>query len=769
MADVKSLAIAAKNKLQRDGLKASFAKAREMALGRKYENQFAKNNPDSISFVDVLFINGCDYSVPHPIRYRVDHQIQQLAANGFYVERVDAWDFDIDACLARARVFVIFRCPHADFLEEFVKRAKRMNKLVFFDIDDLVIDRKYTDLIPYLDTMSPEERAGYDDGVDRMGRMLKVCGNAITSTDCLGEELSTLIDGTVYVNRNVASQEMVYFSNRANYERDELPYLPPDKVSDDEKTHYEWSKRRLQARVATGEVVLGYFSGSITHNDDFALVVPALIRVLEQRPQAKLMVVGELDLPDALQPYADRVKAVPFSPWQKLPEMISQADINLVPLQDTIFNRAKSENKWVEASLVKVPTVASKVGPFADFIEHGVTGYLCETEQDWEATLLAAIDDAEGRKNVADAAYAFCRENCTTLAPSGSRFARFIRETQAPNVMMMLPSTEISGGIIVALRHCCILQDAGFDVTLVEDSLNYSGHTLEMFGHTFPVVHARSEQNRDMKVLFKGRVDCAVATMWTTLNLFDTYGRIGKKKYLVQNFETDFYQEPDQNKLWANATYSRWDVDYLTISKWCQNWLEERFCTQSRFAANGIDLQAFYPTVREFPEGERVRILVEGDSKSYYKNVDEAFAIIELLDPAQYEVWYMSYNGEPKPFYRVDKFLHAVPPEQVADVYRQCHILLKTSILESFSYPPLEMMATGGFVVACPNGGNVEYLVDGQNCLLYEQGNLEQGAAKIQALVDDPELRQRLLEGGRACAEQRSWEALEQDILSLYD
>lgn len=29
---------------------------------------------------------------------------------------------------------------------------------------------------------------------------------------------------------------------------------------------------------------------------------------------------------------------------------------------DTLFNRAKSENKWMEAALVQVVTVASKVG-----------------------------------------------------------------------------------------------------------------------------------------------------------------------------------------------------------------------------------------------------------------------------------------------------------------------------------------------------------------------------------------------------------------------
>ena len=38
----------------------------------------------------------------------------------------------------------------------------------------------------------------------------------------------------------------------------------------------------------------------------------------------------------------------------------------------------------------------------------------------------------------------------------------------------------------------------------------------------------------------------------------------------------------------------------------------------------------------------------------------------------------------------------------------------KTSFLESFSYPPIEMMATGGYSVVVPNDGNREYLVNGE-------------------------------------------------------
>ena len=107
--------------------------------------------------------------------------------------------------------------------------------------------------------------------------------------------------------------------------------------------------------------------------------------------------------------------------------------------------------------------------------------------------------------------------------------------------------------------------------------------------------------------------------------------------------------------------------------------------------------------------------------------------------------------------------------DDVADVYRQCHILLKTSKLETFSYPPLEMMATGGFVVARPNGGNAEYLIDNESCLLCSPGDYEGAVDAIERISSDADLRLRLIEGSRKTVTSRVWKALESEIAALYE
>lgn len=724
MADIRELTAKTLHTLKEEGIISVGRKAKSYVHTARTVGRDAKDRV----YKDVLFINGCDESVPHPARYRVTHQREQLAANNISTGEVYYVNLQLDQ-VRYYRTFVFFRCPYTDMIGEFIKLAKKLNKRVLFDIDDLVVDTKYTDTIKYLDSMSKEERALYDDGVMRMGRTLKLCDAAITTTERLAEELGHYVP-EVFINRNTASEEMCALSKEA---------LKNKTRKDD-------------------HVGIGYFSGSLTHNDDFELVLPALTKVMEKYPQVQLHVVGELDLPEALQQYKARVVSHPFVDWKKLPSLIAEVDINLAPLEQSIFNEAKSENKWVEAALVKVPTVASNVGAFQRMIVSGETGILCDTEDEWVEQLSRLVEDKKERERIAENAHRYCTKKCVTVY-TGFPLVKFIKKYTTPNIAFILPSLNISGGIMVALWHAVMLQDAGMDVTLfnVDNSIQW----CTFKEHQIPVM------SQDFR-LVEGRIDKAVATMWTTVAFLENYQNIEKRYYLVQNFETDFYEPGIPLRVFANQSYiPKVPIQYLTISKWCEDWLRDDYEQIARYAPNGIEKENFPHHKREM--NGKIRILIEGDCGVEYKNVDESFKITNELDKEKYEIWYMSYNAEPKDWYRVDKFLHKVPFDQVADVYNQCDILLKTSYLESFSYPPLEMMATGGYAVVVPNDGNKEYLVDGENCLLYPLGKIEKGIAAIERICTDKGLQEHLYESGIKTAQSRDWESIRKEIVALYE
>lgn len=676
---------------------------------------------------DILFVNGC--TLPHPERYRVDHQMEQLMANGLTVDKILYTELSADKeILKYYRGVVFFRCPITDDVKKLIQKAHYFNKAVFFDVDDLVIDKKYTDGIDYVQKMSAEDKKLYDDGVVRMGETMELCDYCITTTKALARELEGY-GKEVFVNKNVASEEMVKLSTLAvkNVKRDE---------------------HRIR---------IGYLSGSITHNPDFELIKPALLRIMEEFPNVDLCVMGYLDVPEGFEKFSDRIVRKPFADWRKLPEVIASLDINLAPIEETIFNEAKSENKWTEASLCKVVTVASDFGAFREVIKDGETGILCKDSDSWYEGLKKIITDKKLRWKIAEGAYdVVMKEYVTTY--SGGGLAKFIESKLKRNIAFVLPSTNISGGVNVVLRHCEILRRNGWDVLVINMDASDENICSEM-GEINVVSGVRHD--------VVARFDTMVATLFTTLKYIKKYPDVKHKKYLVQNFETDFNDFGSPARLEANATYIEGgDIEYITISKWCKEWLKNNYDQNAKYAPNGIDTEKFLWRERKF-EG-KIKILIEGNSDDYYKNVDESFRVANELDRDKYEVTYLSYQGKPKDWYKVDKFYHRVPYEEVGKIYGECDILLKTSILESFSYPPLEMLATGGYVVVLPNGGNKEYLKDEVNCLFYEKGDVSDCLKKIEIIANDEGVREKLMEGAKETIKGRGWVDIEDKVLDLY-
>ena len=303
-----------------------------------------------------------------------------------------------------------------------------------------------------------------------------------------------------------------------------------------------------------------------------------------------------------------------------------------------------------------------------------------------------------------------------------------------------------------------MLRKHGYDVFVI--NMDNNDTDIDSKWGIVPVI-----KKHKMKV--SGHVDTMVASLWSTLDYAKKSPNVSRRMYIVQNFETDFASFGQYMRIEANATYEDvTGVKYITISKWCQNWLQDRFEKEVTYAPNGIDLKQFEFKKRDFKG--KIKILIERNSDDYYKNLDESFKIVEKLDKEKYEIQFLSYQGEPKKWYYVDKFMHKVPYAEVGKVYQDADILIKSSILESFSYPPLEMMATGGLVVVAPNGGNVEYIKDQENCLFYEPGNIDDAVAKIEQLASDKKLRDKLIKGGQATAKAREWSAVEKDIINLY-
>ena len=113
------------------------------------------------------------------------------------------------------------------------------------------------------------------------------------------------------------------------------------------------------------------------------------------------------------------------------------------------------------------------MGAFAEQVKDGETGLLVGADNDWYAALDRLITDKTLRTQLGENAHKIAANDYSTVY-TGYTLASFIRERLARNIGFVLPSTDISGGVIVAVKHADILRKAGWVVTLMDPVITHA-------------------------------------------------------------------------------------------------------------------------------------------------------------------------------------------------------------------------------------------------------------------------------------------------------
>jgi glycosyltransferase involved in cell wall biosynthesis len=117
-------------------------------------------------------------------------------------------------------------------------------------------------------------------------------------------------------------------------------------------------------------------------------------------------------------------------PWSEDTEVASLRilDVGIMPLLDGPFERGKCGYKLIQYMACGLPVVASPVGVNRQIVEHGVNGFLADTQQEWEDALRTLLADpllrermgAAGREKVA-------RQYCIQV--TSSKLVSMLKET----------------------------------------------------------------------------------------------------------------------------------------------------------------------------------------------------------------------------------------------------------------------------------------------------------------------------------------------------
>lgn len=109
-----------------------------------------------------------------------------------------------------------------------------------------------------------------------------------------------------------------------------------------------------------------------------------------------------------------------------------------------------------------------------------------------------------------------------------------------------------------------------------------------------------------------------------------------------------------------------------------------------------------------------------------------------------------------------------MPYNRLSEMYSKMDIVWVPSRSEGFGLSAIEAMANGRTVIASATGGLTEIVNDGVDGLLFENGNIDDLAAKTVNILKDPEILQRLGSGAYENARRFTFEHYQDCILGLY-
>lgn len=317
-------------------------------------------------------------------------------------------------------------------------------------------------------------------------------------------------------------------------------------------------------------------------------------------------------------------------------------------------------------------------------------------------------------------------------------------------IAFLIPQNVIGGGILAVYHHASYLKKSGHDILIIYRQYE-PGRDKDMIS-AFELPFAEF----DKMAVTDYKFDVIFATWWATL--YDIFVfNASNYFYFVQDDERRFYENKDDIKIkFCNLTYLNPSVGIITVANWIKEMLLNENGMSAKVVPYGYNPHIFNPGSRSDVTGSKLRVLVEGPGKVWFKRVDDCFKALQNVNDI--EVWFVSRDGFIAKEWHIDRFFVNVRPVELRDIYSACDVLLKMSEVESFCLPNLEMMACGGTIITTNFTGHEEYAVDGYNSIVIPIRGINEARAAVIRLKDDRVLLEHLKANALITARTMTWQ-----------
>jgi glycosyltransferase involved in cell wall biosynthesis len=670
--------------------------------------------------------------------FRAHNMKEYLAHLGIESDIMQETELDYDRVLTFDIVVLcrVFMNPH---IENLVEMCRRLHIPIIFDADDYIIDPLIVDSIASIKSVSEHERELHREGIRKHRKSFEAADFFITPTDYFAGIGRNLGKSSFVIRNGLCSSQLELCKKilRSNGHHD-----------NDHGFHQT--------------VKIGYFSGTKSHQEDFAVVKPALLRVMDDFPHVHMYVGGYLDPGNEFEKFQDRIKKIPFVDIHQLPNNIAMVDINLAPLEvNNPFCEAKSELKYSDAALLKIPTVASPTDAFKWAIQHGFNGFLATSEDEWYECLRRLIEDPELRKTMGQRAN---EHVMTCYAPNAmatsvrKTYERIISEYRhrigisdhTLKISFVIPSPEKGSGghnkIFTASRY---LSEWGHSVTI--HCLNDGGFGVQEQLKEFIRLHfidPKSEIILGTDTISSCDVLCA--TSWkTAYPVYANRDKAAELFYFVQDIESLFFPMGN-DYLKADNTY-RMGMYHITYGPWCAKVLKERYQAKADFIPFSFDKKMYYP--RTSGKGNPKKVVFFGRPEMPRRCFWIGLEALWLFNQRNPDVKIILFGSDQISRHRIPfphENLGVLTKEELAQLYSSADVGIAFSTTNP-SLVPFEMMACGCPVVDLDYNDNYINYGSKENAKLVGISP-EEIVNGIEELIKDDDMRHRIAMNGRQFA-----------------
>jgi glycosyltransferase involved in cell wall biosynthesis len=645
------------------------ANSRINSKSRAYNFRFSQGDPDP----EILFITSDPISPSHV--YRVENHIIALRKLGIRCSWVVLDEIDlITSLIPRIRCAYFWRTGiNTD--EDWFQQLHHSAVKVIFDTDDLTFEResytlKNVDGLNFVSSETKDHLMGKY--IDQQLKLIEYSDICIGSTSRISEgyqelgKLSLVIPNLIpqymQVNENFVSRKLQKSSNR----------------------------------------VIGYASGSNTHRKDFEEVRSVLFEVLEKNNDWNFECLGFLpfDIKIAPKKIRKQIKVSPLVDQNNLLKSMQNWDIVLAPVEiGNPFTEAKSELKFVHASLVGAVTIASPTEPFRKAILDSVNGVLADTKAAWGEGLNRLVSSETLRKQIASRAFEkvstdyqiesqlhIYRDLLKKIERTEVAAIKLPKNGRARILLLLNDPSLFSGGARMAINFATSLgEQAELKFSFMgefskKEIVDFSNH------YDLPLSSFQSKIN-------PWEQDLVIATFWKTAEFLQSFKlEPNQVIYFVQDFEPLFYPL-NEDFMRAVATYRSFSDSIVTLGSWNTEILSRLLNIPAMFELDlPVDLSEYTP---EEVQSE-FDVLFFTRENSDRRLPELVKSVVSTLISMNSNLRIGVFGAKSSTFQNQKQvtFLGEISPSDLPALYRKSRLGVAFSPTNT-SRIPLEMVATG--------------------------------------------------------------------------